>query len=189
MTLTPGYDLDKAAQVVAYFAWKAGGGINVLKVSKLIYLAEREAMRLYDEPMFYDRLSSMPDGPVASITLNFMNGDNSDPRWSRFIAPRNGFTIPLACAALTKEEFDHLSPADIEILEALWARFGKYDRYALRDWTHVPSNVPEWKDPQGSSNPIKHADVFRALNKTDPDDLDHDIEEVRRLSKVLDSAS
>ena len=186
--LIPGYDLDKAAQVVAYFAMRSEGNINVLKVSKLIYLAEREAMRLYDEPMFYDRLSSMPDGPVASITLNFINGNISDPRWARFIAPRNGFNIPLADTSLTEADLDHLSPADLEILGNLWEKFGGLDRYVLRDWTHDAENIPEWKDPQGSSNPIPHFEVFNALNKSDPAQLDSDVEEVRELSKVLNSA-
>ena len=187
MMLIPGYDLDKAAQVVAYFALKAGGSINVLKVSKLVYLAEREAMRQFDEPMFYDRLCSMPDGPVASVTLNFMNGENISPRWSQFVAARAGFNIPLANSAMTVDDLDHLSAADRKILDELWGRFGNWDRYALRDWTHKPENIPEWKDPQGSSNPIMHADVFRFLNKLNPEGLEGDVEEVRELSKVLNS--
>jgi len=185
--LIPGYDLDKAAQVVAYFALRQGGAINVLKLSKLVYLAEREAMRLYDEPMLYDHLCSMPDGPVASVTLNFINGENSDARWSRYVGPRNGYNIPAASPGTDVNELDRISRADMEILDFLWSRFGSWDRYKLRDWTHVPTNIPEWTDPQGSSNPIMHTDVFRFLNKPDPEGLGGDVEEVRELSKVLNS--
>lgn len=81
MTVLSGYDVTKAAQVIAFFALKQGGSINVLKVTKLAYLAERECMARYDEPMFYDELASLPEGPVPSITLNLMNGSFQDDRW------------------------------------------------------------------------------------------------------------
>lgn len=187
--LLPGYDLDKAAQVVAFFAMKEGGSINVLKVSKLIYLAEREAMRRYDEPMFYDRLASMPDGPVASVTLNFINGNIADTRWNKSIAPRSGYDIPLARKNMSVDDLDHLSPADLDVLESLWMRFGSFSQFQIRDWTHVPENVPEWQDPEGSSRPISHAAVFEYLGKDAADDLDSDIGEYRKLQRVLGASS
>ena len=94
--LLPGYDARKAAQVAAYFALRANGGINVLKLSKLLYLAEREFMARHDAPMFYDTLVSMPDGPVTSITLNLINGNVEHPEWAKFIASRTDYTIRLA---------------------------------------------------------------------------------------------
>ena len=187
--LLPGYDVEKAAQVVAFFAKKAGGAINVLKVSKLVYLAEREYMRLYDEPMFFDRLVSMPDGPVASITLNFMNGVVTDDRWSRFIGARNGVDIPLVRRDVNASEFDHLSRADVEILDALWNRFGHYTQYEIRDWTHVPENIPEWEDPEGSSRPISHSAVFEYLGKKNAEELETDVGEYRRLQRRLNTAA
>lgn len=183
--LVPGYDVNKAAQIVAFFAIKEGGSINVLKVSKLVYLAEREAMRIYDEPMMYDRLVSMPDGPVASVTLNFMNGNNVDQRWSEFVAPRSGFSIPLAKRDVSIADLDHLSPADLDVLEALWGRFGDFDQYEIRDWTHVPENIPEWRDPEGSSTPINHAEVFEHLGKSIAEELSNDILEYRKLQRLL----
>jgi hypothetical protein len=54
--LLPGYDVGKAAQAAAYFALKSGSSINVLKLCKLLYLAEREFMARYDTPMFYESL-------------------------------------------------------------------------------------------------------------------------------------
>jgi uncharacterized phage-associated protein len=189
MILLPGYDLDKAAQVVAFFAMKAGGSINILKVTKLVYLAEREYMRLYDEPMFFDRLVSMPDGPVTSVTLNFMNGNITDNRWSRFVATRAGFDIPLACKDIAERDLDHLSPSDLGILEKLWAKFCNYSQYEIRDWTHIPENVPEWQDPEGSSRPISHAAVFEYMGKTNAEELEGEVGEFRKLQRVMNAAS
>ena len=54
-----GYKERKAAQTAAFFALRSGGSINILKLAKLLYLAERESMEKFDEPLFYDRLVSM----------------------------------------------------------------------------------------------------------------------------------
>ena len=55
VNLLPGYDVRKAAQVAAFFAIKAGGKINKLRLVKLIYLADRQFMIRYDEPMLQRR--------------------------------------------------------------------------------------------------------------------------------------
>jgi uncharacterized phage-associated protein len=183
----PGYDIPKAAQAVAYFALKSGGSINVLKLSKLMYLAEREAMKRYDSPMFFDHLVSMPDGPVASITLNFINGANEETIWSKFVSPRAGVEVS-AAKDVSVEQMDNLSEADLEILDGLWVQFGKFDRYELRDWTHKKDNVPEWEDPAGSSRPILHGKVFHFLGK-DGLALEKDVEDYRNLSHSLAKCS
>ena len=183
--LISGYDLDKAAQVVAFFATRQGGSINVLKVSKLAYLAERECMRIYDEPMYYDKLVSMPDGPVASVTLNFMNGVNKDTRWEKFVSCRSGYYIPASKPDFSRHDFDHLSDADIDILDALWERFGHFDQFEIRDWTHNPDNIPEWIDPDGSSDSIPHERVFHGLAKEGSDALAEDVQAYRELASAL----
>lgn len=182
--LIAGYDIAKAAQATAYFAKLAGGRINVLKLSKLLYLAEREFIARHDEPMFFDRLVSMPDGPVVSVTLNFINGNVEDEVWQRFVAPREGFDI--ACAGdLTYEDFEDLSVADLEIINDLWQRFGAMDKYKLRDWTHVAANIPEWENPAGSSIPIPHAKLFALLGKPDPQGLMKQMHGRQRLAQEL----
>lgn len=182
--LMPGYDVATAAQVAAYFVLKSGGRINVLKLSKLLYLAEREYMNRFDEPMFYDRLCSMPDGPVASITLNLINGEFDDARWSAFVGVRERYDVPLR-DGVSEDSLDHLSKADRALLDRIWELFGGYDRYALRDWTHQSQNIPEWKDPAGSSRPIEHEDVFRLLGKENPKELAGSVEERRSLAFAL----
>ena len=182
--LLPGFDVSKAAQVVAFFALKSGGSINVLKLAKLVYLAEREFMDRFDAPMFYDGLVSMPDGPVASITLNLINGNLEDVHWSAFVSRRKGYDVH-AAPKITDNTLKALSRADRRVLNDLWDRFGEWDKYKLRDWTHVKENVPEWADPQGSSNPIHHEDVFRSLKKDDSLALAGEVHEYRRLHEYL----
>jgi len=188
LELIPGYDVRKAAQVAAYFALKQGGAINVLKLSKLLYLAERECMAQYDEPMFYDDLASMPDGPVVSITLNLINGEVEHAAWSAFIEDRSGRDIRHR-PGIDINALDELSRADIAVIEALWGRFGTWDRFKLRDWTHKAENIPEWKNPHGSSIPISHEEVLGYLKKPRVDVLIQDIEDRRAIAQRLDAAS
>jgi len=182
--LLPGYDVAKAAQVVAYFALKSGGKINVLKLAKLLYLADREFMIRYDEPMLYDRLVSMPDGPVTSITNNFIDGRLEARIWQTFVSPRRGYDVS-AAGDIDFEALDELSRAEVEVLEHLWSKFGSYDKYAIRDWTHNKANVPEWEDPKGSSYDISYEKIFRLLGKPDAKALNQQIDERRKLFKVL----
>ncbi len=186
--LLPGYEARKAAQVAAYFALKNGGQINVLKLAKLLYLTEREFMSRYDVPMFYDRLVSMPDGPVTSITLNLINGHVEDDSWSKFVAPRKGYDICVTSREIGFDELDELSQADVEVLDYLWEKFGTWTQYELRDWTHRKENVPEWRDPCGSSTPIEHAKIFGYLNKPNSQVLADGVDEHRSFFKMLEEA-
>jgi len=61
--MTPWFKVRKAAQVGAYFAFQQGGSINLMKLVKLVYLANRNAMAKYDYPIFDDHMVSMPHGP------------------------------------------------------------------------------------------------------------------------------
>ena len=60
----------KVAQMAAYFAECSGGTINILKLIKLMYLADRESMHRHGTPISFDRFVSMDHGPVPSQSLN-----------------------------------------------------------------------------------------------------------------------
>jgi uncharacterized phage-associated protein len=64
------YNARKAAQVAAFFAKAQGGKINVLKLVKLIYLADRLALETFEHPILEDKFVSMDHGPVNSITFS-----------------------------------------------------------------------------------------------------------------------
>lgn len=179
-----GFKERKAAQVAAYFALKSGGAINILKLAKLVYLVERESMRRFDEPMFYDKLVSMDHGPVASMTLNGINGLRDTPEWIEFLAGRKNYDV-LVSENKSLNDLDELSRADLNILEFLWEKFGSYNRYELRDWTH--DNCQEWVDPKGSSFGIAHGHVFGFLEKPNAAALAEEIEHYRNRAFVMDA--
>ncbi len=162
------FDEKKASQAAAYFLYRAGGEMqmSVLKLMKLLYLAERRSFERYCEPMIGDRLVSMPHGPVLSITYNHMNGemDSVEGGWEHWIGDREGHLLALRDPAMLRtpeQDLLELSDSDLEILGEIWHEFGQMTQYQIRDYTH--SHCPEWRDPNGSMLPMTFGDLFRAL--------------------------
>tara|TARA_R110002094_G_scaffold125794_1_gene119814 strand:- start:17 stop:568 length:552 start_codon:yes stop_codon:yes gene_type:complete len=180
-----GYNERKAAQVVAFFALKSSGMINVLKLAKLLYLAERESMNKFDEPMFFDKLVSMDHGPVTSISLNLVNDLQPSESWPEFISGRQGYDVK-ASENIDFCSLDELSKADLSVLEGLWEKFADFDQYQLRDWTH--KNCNEWENPRGSSEPIPHDRVFKFLGKENAESLSETVRSYRTRARMLDKA-
>lgn len=177
------FNARKAAQVSAFFANKQGKRIDILKLIKLVYLADRRNMQDFGHPILNDRFVSMPHGPVNSITLNYVNGAVEDHRdWDEFVGRRYGYSVG-ATRRFSHEELDELSEADCETLERVWVEFGHMDKWELRDWTH--RNCPEWEDPDGSANPIPYARVFKFLGSDDPEELAESVYDDRRIDELF----
>lgn len=162
------FNEKKAAQAAAYFLLSEGKPMPVLKLIKLLYLAERRSYEKYGDPIIGDRLVCMPHGPVLSLTLNHMNGElaSDEGGWDSWIADRADHLVALTAEASTKSINDllELSEADIETLGEIWTQFGYMSRWQLRDYTHA--HCPEWKDPDGSMVPMTFEELFQALNFT-----------------------
>jgi uncharacterized phage-associated protein len=181
--LQPWYNVRKAAQVVAMFARADGGSVNVLKLTKLIYLADRRNLEKYDFPITWDNLVSMDHGPVDAITydcINGMQGKLGD--WDEFVTDRTDYAVGVA-KPVSDDELDELSEAELETLNEVWAQFGGMTKYEIRDWTHA--NCPEWENPHGSSNPIPFARLLKFLGKPAAEALEADLISERALKAVF----
>lgn len=170
------FDLRKADQVAAFFAQKAGGKINILKLIKLIYLAERESMDRYDHVMLNDHFLSMKHGPVLSTTLDYLNGrldkkiEQSLPKSERFIKGRENHDASLTdeYRNTTDDDLLDLSKADITVLTDMWQQHGDKNQFELAELTHFL--CPEWKKPTmfEKSSPIPYEKILTVLGKKNP---------------------
>lgn len=166
------FDEKKATEVAAFFLLKAqarGANISILKLMKLMYLAERESYRIYGAPMVGDSLYSLPHGPVMSTTLNLINSVPEEREggeyWDSFIAERGaGKYMCLKEGKLRNtDDLLQISESDVEILEDVWETFGDFSAIKLRNYTHSSENCPEWEDPNGSSKPISMEIMLKSM--------------------------
>lgn len=161
------FNEKRTAQAAAFMLHRAGGRLPLLKLMKLLYLAERESFRVYGEPISGDNLVSMPHGPVLSKTLDMMNGWGGDGvgGWNAWVEDRAGHDLALRDPSMIRspeQDLLELSAGDLEILETIWVAFGHMGKYELVAYTHS-SHCPEWEDPQGSSRPIPLTRLLQAV--------------------------
>lgn len=153
----------KAAEMAAFLLQCAGGKLNVLKLTKLLYLAERESMDRHGLPICGDRMVSMPKGPVLSGTLDLTSGHTISPYWEALIEDREHHDVRLRMP-VERADLCDLSDSAISVMEAVWERFGNMDQWQLVDFTH--DKCAEWEDPNGSSVVIPAKRVFTAVGKS-----------------------
>jgi uncharacterized phage-associated protein len=159
---------------------------------KLLYLAERLSFSQFGEPLTGDYIVSMPHGPVLSTTYNHINGairSLPDGGWDSWISDRADNMVGLRDRSMLSspaEDLLQLSDGDLEVLEATWAEFGRWDRWRLVDYTHSDA-CPEWKDPLGSSQPIQYHDLFTCLGYSEQavDALVARLDEQRNLNAAF----
>jgi uncharacterized phage-associated protein len=153
------FDERKTAQAAAFFAKEAGGKINYMKLIKLLYLADRQALIETGAPLTGDKWVAMDHGPVLSQVLDLINYGGSEIGWNEFIEPPVTYQVSLK----KDPEMDELSELEVEILRSVNSRFGAMKPWALVDLTH---RLPEWSDPRHSALPIEPEEVLRLAGKS-----------------------
>lgn len=177
----PGYNVRKAAQIVAFFALKEERDISVLKLAKLMYLANRKFLEDYDLPILFDKTVSMPHGPVLSNTKNYVDGyEPGGESWAEFVASREGNTVGVTNEDVAVENFDELSRADLKVLNKTWDEFGHMSEFDLRTYTH--DHCLEWEDPNGSSVRIPYERILKVLGKKNVDEITKQIDSLQHIS-------
>lgn len=157
---------QKVAQMAAFFLCRRGGTMSYLKLMKLMYLADREAINRFNRPISDDSMVSMKHGPVLSRTLDLMKQRIQSDDWSQWITkPTHEFDLSLEIEVKDWDVLDELSIADLSVLEAIWQEFGHLNRFQLRDYTH--QHLPEWQDPGHSSQPIDAHKLLQALGRNE----------------------
>lgn len=155
------FDERRAAQMAAYFLDKAGGKMPLLKLMKLMYLADRESLRQYGYPITFDAINSMDHGPVLSRSYDLAKGavESNVEGWDHWISDRENHDVSLN-RACNRDALLDLSDVEVAVLATVWRNFGHMTKWQIRDYTHT---LPEWRDPEGSSLPIAFENVLLAV--------------------------
>lgn len=157
------FDIGKATEAACTFLAASGGQINIMKLVKLCYLADRVSLDRRGIPVMGGDYLSMRNGPVISEVLDLINSGSlageKDRRWEECVSDRQDHVIELT----KSPEREDLSDSDLQLLESVWTTFGGFDQWQLRDWCHA--NCGEWTDVKQGRLPIWVEQIAMALGK------------------------
>ena len=122
----PAFDADKALEVLAYTAGRAGTDLYV--TLKLLYLADKLHLERYGRFICGDWYSAMEYGPVPSHSYDIMKHARGDRPTSLAAHARDVLKIDPTSNAITvlrEPNLDELSASDLECLDE---PIGKYSR-------------------------------------------------------------
>src|SRR5215813_7148812 len=105
----------RATEAAARFLKLRGGRMSYLKLIKLLYLLDREALLRWGRPVTTDQYVSMDNGPVVSRIYNLIREEpapGTDPFWRHYISAPRGWEVEL----LAEPEAAELSRAEEELI-------------------------------------------------------------------------
>ena len=144
------FNPDKAIQAIAYILSALGGSLEKVKLTKLLYLADRQAFIARGVSITGDKLVAMPYGPVPSGCLDLVNGVAliSRDRVFRFIHVED-----TRVSLRQMPECGLLSEADRAVLDQVVRDHGATRTWSLVHQTHA---LPEYQRTytEGTSTPI-----------------------------------
>ena len=176
------FNAVRATQAAAWLVSKAGGKMSHIKLSKLLYIADREALRRWGRPIIGGNYSSMEHGPVISPVVDCLRtpeerGDRDN--WDRYLR-RQGHSILL----LDDPGRGQLHEAAIRLLDEIFAQCKNLTKWEVRDRTH---QFPEYSNPGKSSKPIDIENLLKAVEKSDEEIevLAADSKHLRQVTKLI----
>jgi len=175
------FDEEKSTAMAAFLLQKCPDRrMNYLKLIKLMYIADREALKRWGYPLTGDAYFSLPHGPVVSRIKDLIT---DDPAFS-------GAKLWTSCIRRTDHDVqatadgprDSLSPVERDLLDEIFTNYGRYTPWQLVDL----NTFPEWRDPRGSSEQITYKDILCAVGRAqESDDLVEDIDVHAALKRAL----
>ena len=153
---------EKAIEAAAVLLKLHDRPMKYLGLLKMLYIADRIALKRIEQPITGDRYVSMDYGPVLSGVYDLIKGkpiDNALPLWSKFIT-KNEHLVSL----LNDPGNADLCEEEEEIIQQVYQAFGHLDPFLVAEWTH---DLPEWQYPHGSAIPIAVEDILKNVGKSD----------------------
>jgi uncharacterized phage-associated protein len=141
---------------------------NYMRLLKILYIADREALQQTGRTITGDRVVAMERGPVLSNVLNLIKSEHSESQaWDEYFH-KDAYDIEL----IDDPGNGLLSRFEIRTLHDISTKFAQSDEWDLVNITH---GFPEWqnnKPKEGTCNPIPVEDIIVAVGReADKDDI------------------
>ena len=165
MRLPSGFPLsvDKTIQALGVlFRAERVIRMSYMRILKLLYIADREALRETGRPITGGPVVAMERGPVLEEVYDLIREQHRDmPLWSSFIR-KDHYTVAL----VRDPDVGRLSRYEIQKLQEIAKRYEDFDEWDLSQLTH---QFQEWQknDPGKSCKYIPLADLLEAVGQGD----------------------
>jgi len=136
--------------------------MKYLGLLKMLYIADRFALKHMEQPITGDHYVSMDYGPVLSGVYDLIKGqavDDALPLWYKFISPPKNNKVSL----IADPGNEDLCEQEEEIIQQVYQSFGHLNPFGVAEWTH---QLPEWQNPNGSAIPISVEDILKNVGKS-----------------------
>jgi uncharacterized phage-associated protein len=150
----------KSAQAAAYILKRHGTSMSKYILLKMLYLADREALKRWNTPITGDEPHSMEYGPVPSRIYDLTkDGIRFADVWSPIIQTQSKTSVALK----SDPGRDELSDEEIELIEEIYQSFKGYSFEKMKNFCH---KLPEYDESVGKgSRPIKFETLLSFLGK------------------------
>ncbi|WP_065219524.1 MULTISPECIES: Panacea domain-containing protein [Butyricimonas] len=151
-------DLLKIKAVLLYLLKKFGKEVDYIKIFKLLYLAQKEHLKLFGLPLFKDDFYAFVAGPAPSVTYNICKvaeGSLHEPDLDLIAASihvqekKIGNNRIKYVSALEEPEMIRLSKSNIKVLDII---FDKYHSYYSSRLSNITHNDNAWKYAREKGN-------------------------------------
>lgn len=148
----PRLNVTKAIQAVGVLLRREGKQASRLRLLKLLYIADRTALKETGCQIVGSRIVAMKHGPLHSEVLDLINGEHiQSPRWSRYFQ-----SVGRNVVLMEEPEVGNLSRYEVELLNRVVDDHDNCSDWDVADETH---DFPEWRriysDPtENTSRPI-----------------------------------
>ena len=148
------FDLNKTIQVTAYLLKQSENKMNYLRLLKLLYLINREALKEDANLIIYDTACALRRGPILSTVYDLIKGQPKQMswKWQQYIKTGKFDVSLVKCPG-----DDELSRFEKKIIESVFAAHEENNDFALIDFTH---NLPEWKKYEPDLESVRGRDSY-----------------------------
>lgn len=152
-TLRFRFNAEKFVNAVAFLA-QACRNSSKLTICKHLYFADKEHLVRYGRPVIGDQYYKLPHGPVPTRGLDILRGKAGAAE----AALLDKYVAIIGDAVHPKRPPNRkvFSKSDIEVLEWVVKKYGRWSPSALRDHTHKQA---PWRDSEDAC-PIDYALFF-----------------------------
>jgi uncharacterized phage-associated protein len=172
MAVTFPYQRGRSTHAALWLLQQHGGKLNVLKLVKLAFFADRLHLQRYGRPIFGGRYVAMKLGPVSSELKDEL--DAASAQGAYFTRTDNDIQAVRTC------DEDELSESDFAVLREVNSLYGDVDRFRLADMTHeLKAWKKNYREGAGKhSFPLPYEDFFEDLEP-----------EARRILAIIEEDS